>query len=165
MIRKIPALTVIVLMASVLLGQQKTVTITGNLIDNACAESAKDLDTRAKNHPTSCALMEKCQSSGYAVYADHKLYKLDDKGNDSAAGLLKNTKTTKGVGNDIKKPGQDEVCSERIPVRTLVQLHRLHRTASRAMLASTTGAVGGGGLVAFAQTIPGWCPRIIERPP
>ena len=97
MIRKILALTVIALMASVLLGQQKTVTITGNLIDNACAESAKDLDTRAKNHPTSCALMEKCQSSGYAVYADHKLYKLDDKGNDSAAGLLKNTKTTKGV--------------------------------------------------------------------
>jgi hypothetical protein len=97
MIRKILALTVIALMASVLLGQQKTVTITGNLIDNACAESAKDLDTRAKNHPTSCALMDKCQSSGYAVYADHKLYKLDDKGNDSAADLLKNTKTTKGV--------------------------------------------------------------------
>jgi len=97
MTRKILALTVIALMASVLLGQQKTVTITGNLIDNACAESAKDLDTRAKNHPTSCALMEKCQSSGYAVYADHKLYKLDDKGNDSAADLLKNTKTTKGV--------------------------------------------------------------------
>jgi len=97
MIRKILALTVVALMASVLLGQQKTVTITGNLIDNACAESAKDLDARAKNHPTSCALMEQCQSSGYAVYADHKLYKLDDKGNDSAAGLLKNTKTTKGV--------------------------------------------------------------------
>jgi hypothetical protein len=97
MIRKILAVTVIALMASVLLGQQKTVTITGNLIDNACAESAKDLDERAKNHPTSCALMEKCQSSGYAVYADHKLYKLDDKGNDSAVNLLKNTKTTKGV--------------------------------------------------------------------
>ena len=97
MTRKILALTVIALMASVLLGQQKTVTITGNLIDYACAESAKDLDTRAKNHPTSCALMEKCQSSGYAVYADHKLYKLDDKGNGSAADLLKNTKTTKGV--------------------------------------------------------------------
>ena len=97
MIRKILAVTAIALMASVLLGQQKTVTITGNLIDNACAESAKDLDTRVKNHPTSCALMEKCQSSGYAVYADHKLYKLDDKGNESAADLLKNTKTTKGV--------------------------------------------------------------------
>jgi len=97
MIRKVFALTMVGLMAGVLFGQQKTVTITGNLIDNACAESAKDLDTRARNHPTSCALMEKCQSSGYAVYADHKLYKLDDKGNDSAVNLLKNTKTTKGV--------------------------------------------------------------------
>src|SRR6266705_7161739 len=97
MIRKVFALTMVGLMAGVLFGQQKTVTITGNLIDNACAESAKDLDTRARNHPTSCALMEKCQSSGYAVYADHKLYKLDDKGNDSATDMLKNTKTTKGV--------------------------------------------------------------------
>src|SRR5256885_17025663 len=97
MIRKVFALTTVVLIAGGLFAQEKTVTITGNLIDNACAESAKDLDTRAKNHPTSCALMEKCQSSGYAVYADHKLYKLDDKGNDSAADLLKNTKTTKGV--------------------------------------------------------------------
>ncbi len=97
MIRKVFALTMVGLMAGVLFGQQKTVTITGNLIDNACAESAKDLDTRARNHPTSCALMEKCQSSGYAVYADHKLYKLDDKGNDSAVNLLKNTKATKGV--------------------------------------------------------------------
>ena len=97
MIRKVFALTIVALMAGVLFGQQKTVTITGNLIDNACAESAKDLDTRAKNHPTSCALMEGCEKSGYAVYADHKLYKLDDKGNDSAADLLRNTKTTKGL--------------------------------------------------------------------
>ena len=97
MIRKVFALTIVALMAGVLFGQQKTVTITGNLIDNACAESAKDLDTRAKNHPTSCALMDACEKSGYAVYADHKLYKLDDKGNESAADLLRNTKTTKGL--------------------------------------------------------------------
>src|SRR6266849_6776560 len=97
MIRKVFALTIIVLMAGVLFAQDKTVTITGNLIDNACAESAKDLDTRAKNHSTSCALMDACESSGYAVYADHKLYKLDDKGNSSAVELLKNTKTQKGV--------------------------------------------------------------------
>src|SRR5881628_1585052 len=95
---KILVITLSLLFAAMLYAQgNKSVTITGNLIDNACAESAKDLDTKAKNHSTSCALMEKCQSSGYAVYADHKLYKLDDKGNDSAADLLKNTKTTKGV--------------------------------------------------------------------
>ena len=98
MIRKVFALTIVVLMAGVLLAQEKTVTITGNLIDNACAESAKDLGTRAKNHSTSCAMMDGCEKSGYAVYAtDNKLYKFDDKGNDLAAGLLKNTKTAKGV--------------------------------------------------------------------
>jgi putative cofactor-binding repeat protein len=98
MIRKIFALTTIVLLAGVLFAQDKTVTITGNLIDNACAESAKDLGARAKNHSTSCAMMDGCEKSGYAVYAsDNKLYKLDDKGNESAADLLKNTKTKNGV--------------------------------------------------------------------
>jgi type 1 fimbria pilin len=98
MIRKVFALTTIVLLAGVLFAQDKTVTISGNLMDNACAESAKDLDTKAKNHSTSCAMMDGCEKSGYAVYAeDKKLYKLDDKGNDLAAGVLKNTKTAKGV--------------------------------------------------------------------
>jgi hypothetical protein len=98
MIRKVFALTTIVLLAGVLFAQDKTVTITGNLMDNACAESAKDLAAKAKSHSTSCALMDGCEKSGYAVYAtDNKLYKLDDKGNDLAADVLKNTKTAKGV--------------------------------------------------------------------
>ena len=98
MIRKVFALTTIVLLAGVLFAQDKTVTITGNLMDNACAESAKDIGARAKNHSTSCALMDGCEKTGYAVYAaDNKLYKLDDKGNDLAADVLKNTKTAKGV--------------------------------------------------------------------
>ena len=103
MIRKVFALTTVVLIAGVLFAQEKTVTITGNLIDNACAESAKDIGARAKGHSTSCALMDGCEKSGYAVYAaDNKLYKLDDKGNDIAAGVLKNTKTAKGVKVSIE---------------------------------------------------------------
>jgi carboxylesterase len=39
----------------------------------------------------------------------------------------------KGVGNDIKKPGQDEVCSERVPSRTIVQVHRLHKRVAEAL--------------------------------
>jgi len=99
MIRKFFAFTILVLMAGVLFAQDpKTVTITGNLIDNNCAESAKDLGARAKTHSTSCAMMEGCAKTGYAVYgSDNKLYKFDSAGNDSAADLLKNTKTTKGV--------------------------------------------------------------------
>ncbi len=92
------ATSLLLILAAMLYAQgNKSVTITGNLLDNACAESAKDLDAKAKNHSTSCALMDSCETSGYAVYADHKLYKLDDKGNSSAAELLKSTKTLKGL--------------------------------------------------------------------
>jgi carboxylesterase len=38
------------------------------------------------------------------------------------------TRTTKGVGNDIKKPGQDEVVYERVPLRAATQLGKLYRT-------------------------------------
>ena len=98
MTRKISILTILVLAAAMLYAQgDKSVKISGYLIDNACAESAKDIATRAKNHSTTCALMDSCEKSGYAVYAEDKLYKLDGKGNDSAADLLKNTKTKKGL--------------------------------------------------------------------
>lgn len=97
--RKFLAITLSLAFAALLYAQgDKSVKLTGYLIDNACAESAKDIGTRAKNHSTSCALMDGCEKSGYAVYADdNKLYKLDEKGNDSAADLLKNTKTKKGL--------------------------------------------------------------------
>lgn len=76
----------------------KPLTVTGYLIDNACAESAKDLGTRAKGHTVSCALMDSCEKSGYSVVTeDNKRYKLSEKGEGLAAELLKSTKTTKGV--------------------------------------------------------------------
>ena len=97
--RKLLAIAFSLAFAAMLYAQgDKSVTINGYLIDNACAESAKDIGTRAKNHSTTCALMDSCEKSGYSVVADDsKVYKLDDKGNDSAADLLKNTKTKKGV--------------------------------------------------------------------
>ena len=39
------------------------------------------------------------------------------------------TRTVKGVGNDIKKPGQDEIVYDRIGVRSVGQLGKLLRTA------------------------------------
>jgi carboxylesterase len=48
-----------------------------------------------------------------------------------AGGMRLFVRSVKGVGNDIKKPGQDEVCSERIPVRTLTQVRRLHKRTAR----------------------------------
>ena len=77
----------------------KAIKVTGYLIDNACADSAKgELGARAKGHSVSCALMDNCEKSGYSVVTDdNKRYKLNEKGEGMAAELLKNTKSTKGV--------------------------------------------------------------------
>jgi carboxylesterase len=40
-------------------------------------------------------------------------------------------RTSKGVGNDIKKPGQDELVYERVPLRAANQLGKLYRTVAR----------------------------------
>jgi hypothetical protein len=42
-------------------------------------------------------MMPNCAKSGYAVFADNKLYKLDEAGNKKAAEILENTKAEKGV--------------------------------------------------------------------
>ena len=101
MMRKIfPLVVVLALMAGALIAQDKTVTLTGYMIDNSCAANhAKDktFATWVKTHGTSCAMMEACEKSGYAVFADDKLYKFDDAGNSSAEALLKATKSKKGL--------------------------------------------------------------------
>lgn len=38
-------------------------------------------------------------------------------------------RSVKGIGNDIHRPGQDEVCNDRIPMRTLAEANRLLRSA------------------------------------
>lgn len=114
----------LVLMTAGLFAQDKTVTLDGYMIDNACAASHatdKTFGTWVKTHGTSCAMMDSCEKSGYAVYADDKVYKFDDKGNDSAAELLKNTKSKKGLhvkvegtldGDTIKVTKLTEVTSQ-----------------------------------------------------
>ena len=97
--RKLLAITLVLAFAVILYAQgSKSIKITGYLIDNACADSAKDLGAKAKTHSTSCALMDSCETSGYSVVTDdNKRYKLSDASNDKAAELLKNSKTEKGV--------------------------------------------------------------------
>ena len=97
--RKILAIGLLTALAAIVYGQSsKSVTITGYLIDNACAESAKDLGPRAKGHSRSCALMDNCEKSGYSIVTDDNTrYKLTEKSDGMAAELLKNSKTEKGV--------------------------------------------------------------------
>ena len=103
MIRKIFPLVIalaLVLMAGALMAQEKSVTLTGYLVDNNCGASHaadKNFATWVKTHPASCAKMDSCEKSGYSVFADNKLYKLDEKGNASAEDLLSKTKATKGL--------------------------------------------------------------------
>jgi len=98
--RKILAITLSLAFAAMLYAQGKSVTVTGNLIDNACAShhvNDKDFSDRVANHTTSCALMPTCKASGYALYSGGKLYKLDEAGSKLAADLLEGTATEKGV--------------------------------------------------------------------
>ena len=101
MTRKLFACGLILTVAFVLYAQGNTaIKISGYLIDNACsmghANEAGFAD-RAKKHKTSCALMPSCEGSGFAVYSEGKLYKLDEAGNKSATALLKDTKSKMGV--------------------------------------------------------------------
>jgi len=100
MVRKLLVLAFIGTVAAALYAQAQSVKINGYLIDNACASAhVKDANfsDRVKKHSTSCALMPNCDGSGFAVYSDGKLYKLDKDGNKTAEDLLKDTDTKNGV--------------------------------------------------------------------
>src|SRR6185436_9734913 len=98
--RRILAIAILVVVAAALYAQKKDVKLTGNLIDNMCAShhvNDKDFGDRVAGHTTSCALMANCKASGFALYVDKKLYKLDDAGNKLALDMLEGSSTEKGV--------------------------------------------------------------------
>ena len=100
MARKTFVLGLVLLMAGIALAREgKSVKLTGYLIDNACsARAATDNGAeKVKNHTVKCALMPNCAKSGYAVFADGKLDKLDEAGNTKAGEILKNTKSEKAL--------------------------------------------------------------------
>ena len=102
MTRRLIALTAILAFLIVLQAQTpKSTTLAGYIIDNACAGGLSKSPTfgeKVKSHKTSCALMNSCVTSGYAVFTtDGKLYKLDKAGNEQVEALLKDTQTKEGV--------------------------------------------------------------------
>ena len=106
MTRKISILGLVLLLAGVALAARegKSVKLTGYIIDNACSGRAATENgaEKVKNHTTKCAQMPKCAESGYALFVDNKLYKLDADGNKKAAEVLKNTKLEKGLQVEIE---------------------------------------------------------------
>src|SRR5215211_2505030 len=67
-------------------GEQKTLKVTGYVIDNMCA-GMHGTEEEASKHPNGCALMEACQKSGFAVLAGE---------------ALKAAKTKKGLKVDVE---------------------------------------------------------------
>jgi hypothetical protein len=100
--RKMILLTVVMVLAGMVAAaaSARDVKLSGYIVDNACgtgkAGDAAGVE-KIKNHPTKCALMPSCEKSGYAVFSDGKLYKLDKAGNEKAEALLKSTKSEKGL--------------------------------------------------------------------
>ena len=104
MIRKFALVAALVALAAVFAYAQeesKAVKVTGYVIDNACA-GAHGSEDEAKDHPTSCALMPRCEKSGYAVVAGDKSYKLDAQGNKLAADVLRHTQTKRGLKVEVE---------------------------------------------------------------
>jgi hypothetical protein len=104
MFRKVSLAAAAVALAAVFAyaqGEQKTVKVTGYVIDNMCAEMHGTEEEAAK-HPNGCALMEACQKSGFSVVAGEKTYKLDAQGNKLAADALKAAKAKKGLKVDVQ---------------------------------------------------------------
>ncbi|HWO02314.1 MAG TPA: hypothetical protein VNS63_23915 [Blastocatellia bacterium] len=87
-----------------LAAEKKDVKLSGYVIDNACSARANGDGAleKVKAHSTKCAQMPACAKSGYAIYADGKLYKFDEDGNKKVAELLKNTKSEKGLGVSLE---------------------------------------------------------------
>ena len=65
--------------ASLCLAQEATVTLTGDIIDNMCAggKSPEALAAFVPAHTKDCAIAPQCAASGYSIFSDGKLIKLD----------------------------------------------------------------------------------------
>ena len=102
---------VLAMSAVALAGEKKDVKLNGYVIDNACSARAtgEGAMEKVKAHSTKCAQMPKCAESGYAIFADGKLYKFDAEGNKKVAELLKATKSEKGLGVSLEGTADGDI--------------------------------------------------------
>ncbi|MCG3159050.1 MAG: hypothetical protein JMDDDDMK_00026 [Acidobacteria bacterium] len=78
----------------------KSVTLTGNIVDKACSarvSKKEDVQAAAAGHTKNCALMENCAKSGFGVFAGGKWTEFDEKGNAMAKAALEKSKKDKGA--------------------------------------------------------------------
>ena len=121
MARRILGLGMVLLLAgAALAANTRGAKLTGYLIDNACSARANSDGgaEKVKNHTVKCALMPNCEKSGYAIYADGKLYKLDDAGNKKAVELYKSTKAERGLQVSI----EGDVEGDSVKVKSMTEV-------------------------------------------
>jgi len=86
----------------------KPVTLRGTIIDNRCADMNKDnLAEFIKTHTKACALMPECVASGYAIFADGKLHKLDAESSKKIEEFLKKEESKLEVVVKAEKVGEE----------------------------------------------------------
>jgi|WetSurMetagenome_2_1015567.scaffolds.fasta_scaffold1174165_1 hypothetical protein len=100
----------IVLILATLAFAQKaetTAKLKGYIIDNLCAgtQTSAQLEEFVKTHSKGCALAPECQSSGYSIYAEHNIYKFDEKSNAMIIEFLKKSESKLLVEVEVKKSG------------------------------------------------------------
>jgi type 1 fimbria pilin len=84
------ALCFVASLVSAVPARAASMTFNGVIIDNMCAGSHKaELADFIKTHTKDCALMPGCVASGYAIYADGKLYEFDKASNAKVVTFLK----------------------------------------------------------------------------
>ena len=84
----------------------ETITLTGDVIDNMCADANKDnLAAFVATHAKQCALS--CADSGYAIFAEGKLTKFDQDSNAKVAEYLKKEDSKLQVVVTAKKIGEE----------------------------------------------------------
>ncbi len=102
------SLAALVVLSLVVLAQgQKSVALTGHIVDKACsARVAKkeNVQEAAAGHTKGCSLMEGCAKSGFGVFADGKWTEFDENGSALAKAALE--KSTKDKGAKFKVTGK-----------------------------------------------------------
>lgn len=122
MVRRILGLGMVLLLAGVAFAAKdaKSVKLTGYLIDNACSARANSEGgaEKVKNHTVKCAMMPNCEKSGYALYSEGKLYKLDEAGNKRAVEIYKATKAERGLQVSV----EGEVDGDSLKVKNMSEV-------------------------------------------
>lgn len=105
MLRKILMIGMVLAMSGAALAVGEEVTVTGYVLDSACAvrtSSGDDAAEKVVKHPKACSLMPDCAKNGFAVVADGKVYKLDEEGNKKAMAVLKSSSAKAGIKVKVK---------------------------------------------------------------